>query len=542
MTESKPPPNRLESTRKREPNDAHPEAGKKAAEPAAARKESLPAPDQTDWEEEHVSRMKKRMDSFSPSICLAKWLWTKIHLATGKTQSCYHVPPHFADKIEIARRPSALHNTGQKKWERELMLNGKRPPGCSYCWRIEDSGKHYSDRYRHSMSLEEAGRRLEEFVHKGSGYEVSPSYLELNMSNVCNLKCSYCSPEYSSSWEKELKEGGPYPTEPVSHDLKYYQKEGSLPAGGEKENPYEEAFWKWLPDLYPHLKTIRLTGGEPLIDFRTFKILDYIESRPRPDLELALTSNLCPPLKLRDRFLEQAKRLVKEKKIGKLKIFASIDAWGPQAAYIRYGLNLKRFEENIRIFRKEPDACIFLIATVNALSVFSMKTLLEKILEWRELLNDSPGKGPDLSCHQISADFPYLRRPLYMSLEILPLDLARSYLNESLNFVKNRLCKVYTRPYRIHGFSFDQLNGIARLLDVIRRPLPEKELRMRRINFYKFFSEHDRRRQTDIVKTFPELSAFWKHCRTLAEEYDSEKSRLSVKSRENETNNTLIAP
>ena len=519
MTDNKPSLNHLESTQKHEPS-ACPEGGRKLAEQAPACKDS-PAPlDQTDKEEENVSRMKKRMDSFSPSICLAKWLWTKIHLATGKTQSCYHVPAHFADKTEIAQRPSALHNTGQKKWERELMLNGKRPPGCSYCWRIEDSGKHYSDRYRHSMSLEEPRRRLEEFVHKGSGYEVSPSYLELNMSNVCNLKCSYCSPEYSSSWEKELKEHGSYPTEPASYDIKYYQKEGSLPEGGEKENPYEEAFWKWFPELYPGLQTIRLTGGEPLIDLRTFKILDYIESRPRPDLELALTSNLCPPLKLRERFLKQAKRLVKEGKIKKLTLFASIDNWGPQAEYIRYGLNLRQFEENIRIFRKDIGVRICLIATVNALSVFSMKTLLEKILEWRELLNDSSGRRSGLSCHQISADFPYLRHPLYMSLEVLPLDLAGSYLNEAVDFVRSRLCKIYTRPYRVHGFSFDQMNGIARLLDVIRRPLPENELRMRRINFYKFFSEHDRRRQTDIVQTFPELSEFWKHCRTLAEEYD----------------------
>ena len=60
------------------------------------------------------------------------------------------------------------------------------------------------------------------------------------------------------------------------------------------------AFWKWWPDLYPRLKVFRLTGGEPLIDPNTFKILDYIERRPNRDMELAFTTNLCPPLKMRD--------------------------------------------------------------------------------------------------------------------------------------------------------------------------------------------------------------------------------------------------
>jgi hypothetical protein len=31
-------------------------------------------------------------------------------------------------------------------------------------------------------------------------------------------------------------------------------------------------------------------------------------------------------------------------------------------------------------------------------------------------------------------------------------------------------------------------------------------------DFYRFFSEHDRRRGTDFLKTFPEMTAWWKEC------------------------------
>jgi hypothetical protein len=31
-------------------------------------------------------------------------------------------------------------------------------------------------------------------------------------------------------------------------------------------------------------------------------------------------------------------------------------------------------------------------------------------------------------------------------------------------------------------------------------------------DFYRFFSEHDQRRGTDFLKTFPEMRAWWQEC------------------------------
>ena len=36
-------------------------------------------------------------------------------------------------------------------------------------------------------------------------------------------------------------------------------------------------------------------------------------------------------------------------------------------------------------------------------------------------------------------------------------------------------------------------------------------------DFYKFFAEHDRRRGTDFLKTFPEMKEFWNECKYYAE-------------------------
>jgi hypothetical protein len=53
-----------------------------------------------------------------------------------------------------------------------------------------------------------------------------------------------------------------------------------------------------------------MTGGEPLMDKNTFKVLDYIRDNPNPNLEVSITSNICPPDDaLFDKFIEKIKLL-----------------------------------------------------------------------------------------------------------------------------------------------------------------------------------------------------------------------------------------
>ena len=54
----------------------------------------------------------------SPTFCLAKWHHVTMYLHLGETHSCYHPPPHEIPIEELKDNPSALHNTKQKKLER----------------------------------------------------------------------------------------------------------------------------------------------------------------------------------------------------------------------------------------------------------------------------------------------------------------------------------------------------------------------------------------------------------------------------------------
>jgi len=42
------------------------------------------------------------------------------------------------------------------------------------------------------------------------------------------------------------------------------------------------------------------------------------------------------------------------------------------------------------------------------------------------------------------------------------------------------------------------------------------DVERKRGDFYKFFAEHDRRRGTNFLETFPQMTEFWKQCEYYA--------------------------
>lgn len=258
---------------------------------------------------------KQWLDSVSPSMCLAKWLHTSIHLTNGRTHSCYHPPTHTISVDQIKKNPSALHNTDQKKRERAEMIAGSRPDGCNYCWSIEDApsappGGHRSD--RHYRSSEHWAKNYKDnVIVTGAAGDINPTYVEVNFNQACNFKCAYCSPHLSTAWQQEIEKFGPYPTSTPHNSIDALADANWMPMQvANKDNPYVEAFWEWWPELYNTLLTFRMTGGEPLMDKNTFKVLDYVADNPKGDLEISVTSNMCPPdPKLMDKFISSLKRI-----------------------------------------------------------------------------------------------------------------------------------------------------------------------------------------------------------------------------------------
>jgi organic radical activating enzyme len=421
------------------------------------------------------------------------------------THSCHHPAPHKIPLDEIKTNPTALHNTRFKKEKRREMLTGKRPEECNYCWKVEDNSNSFSDRVFKS-SEPWSQPFLNEIKGLNWRANYNPKYVEVSFSNTCNFKCSYCSPMFSSKWMEEIERYGGYPTSTAFNDLTWVKNTNQLPYKNSDDNPYVESFWNWWPSLYNDLHTFRITGGEPLLSKDTWKILEFISENNTPNrkLNLSINTNLGSPKHLIEKFVTLAKKIINEDRVNEFIIFTSCEAYGSQAEYIRNGLDFNLFLENVEYILKElPKVTINVMATFNALSVFGYNKLIDKIFELKQ-------KYQNKERYWISAiqlDTSYLRWPQHLSVKILE--------NSEKNLILESAKKAfyYATPEFTHdhyGFSDVEVQKIKRLYDYAISNDPF-DVTTNQNDFVMFVDEHDVRRGTNFLETFPELENFYKN-------------------------------
>jgi hypothetical protein len=469
--------------------------------------------------EDDLRKTEEQLGQISPSMCLAKWYQVTLHLHNGETHSCHHPRTHKIPLEEIAKDPSALHNTSYKKEQRRLMVEGTRPSECQYCWNIEDSGG-ISDRVTKSND-EYCKPYMGEVIATDKQQlwqqNVNPSYLEVSFDYTCNLKCAYCYPHISSSWHQEIKQHGGYPTQTSKNDLKYF--EDKLPYLKREHNPYVEAFWKWWPDVSKDLDTLRVTGGEPLLSKDWWKLLDAIIENPQPHINLGVNSNLVQDPALIQKLIDKVNQL--EGKVKSFTIFHSVDTGiAAHAEYIRYGLDYQLYQRNLESLLEgiKWRVNFSTMCTVTNLSTIGFKDLYRYMFLLRSEYCDR---------HYIQVDTPYLRNPQYMEVRI-GNDITVPYLEDTKKYVDTLVAE-----YRFADYPEEIKRGYARLHDKFPYFIQKNSLRIDRIinfaktdfdpskakvvmkDFYRFYNEYDRRRNTNFCKTFPEFEEFYHRCKEL---------------------------
>ena len=268
------------------------------------------------------------------------------------------------------------------------MLEGGRPEECYYCRNVENlPGEHFSDRMFHSSShWLNAAEETERIRNIPWDADFNPYFLEVSFGAGCNFKCGYCCPQASSLWEDEIRKHGNYDISYNQYGIDYLQH--TKVYADDEYNPYVEAFWKWWPELYKDLHTFRITGGEPLLHKSTWRTFDELKADPKPHLEINLNSNLGVKNSLVKKLAEEVNVLLENKAIKKFKLFSSMDTWGTRAEYLRTGLKLPIWEENLDTFVRTAKSPVTFMCTFNILSVTSFISFLEKVLEWRAKYDD----------------------------------------------------------------------------------------------------------------------------------------------------------
>ena len=408
--------------------------------------------------------------------CQLKWNHSTVFLTMGTTASCHRVSH---DPIQIVDGKINFHNIPQKLEARTKMLNGQWPGrGCEHCKSTEDAGGH-SDRINHlNMQGVYAPIELEKNLN---AVDVTPTQLEIYFSNTCNLKCIYCNSLFSSTIDNENRIHGEFCSGPVKKFSNNVWIPGKTDVHPDMELLNIKLF-EWLESNIKSLRKIIILGGEPFLQKETEKLIQFLENGLNPQLDLVIFSNLTVDTNRVQNWLSRLWQLVEKNKLNNLQVVGSLDCWGPQAEYVRNGLDLKKYTSNFEFMLDQTKITLSVNSALMPLTVPTMPDLVAKINEWSK------------------------KRTVYWSM-MKAGDAGRPYLNPTifgdkiLDLGINQTIETFdTQGDLIKVGYLNNLKGIA------------KECRKTEPDLYQqgllkiYLKEMDRRRGTNYETLFPSIA------------------------------------
>jgi uncharacterized Fe-S cluster-containing radical SAM superfamily protein len=142
------------------------------------------------------------------------------------------------------------------------IQNNMPAAGCQTCYELEHDKKGFeiiSDRIFYIREL----KKVPVDTYRSDNFDLQT--IDVRWTNLCNLACVYCSPEFSSKWANELGVNIETPTDIQLDNFKEY--------------------------IYKHakqLKHVYLAGGEPLLMKENLELLKNLN----PEVNLRINTNL----------------------------------------------------------------------------------------------------------------------------------------------------------------------------------------------------------------------------------------------------------
>jgi hypothetical protein len=371
------------------------------------------------------------------------------------------------------------------------MLEGRWPErgdGCEYCSDIEAAGG-MSDRKTNLALLEADDDFVQlippELFANPTAVEVTPTMLEVYFTNRCNMSCVYCGPNYSTLWVGENKRFGT----PHHHESSVNWKRAE---DLDREYPDRiRQFWQWMEAHSASLRMFHVLGGEPFYQKETEDAIRFWRDHPNPNLHLKIFSNLkVEPEKLA--FLVQELKKLRStgccKSVG---IIASLDCWGREQEYVRWGLNLQDWSARYEyLIFEHPWLNVSINSTINALSVKTMPELLRRVLLWDMRRGEKYG-GHD-GIEQLSLVFNMLMGPPFMHAGIFPSGFFDAEFEEIVSLLPSRNPWETANVEYMHGI-WKRVNATPYNAELIA-------------SLKGFLDEMDHRRQTNWRNVFPWLT------------------------------------
>lgn len=408
--------------------------------------------------------MKASEDLFyTKHFCILPW----IHFHSwpdGKVFPCC-MADSSSPLTKVEEHFSLLDMMNSEKFNelRLRMLNDQPSDICKRCYDVELFGTWS---LRQSFNTNYGIKNLPQVAltnADGSLNKFELQYMDIRFSNICNMKCRSCGPSCSSQWAIEYRD-------------RYGEARLRDRFGLEKivvSSNENGSFWQKLKPHLLEVNEVYFAGGEALITPEHYKILDYWLENNKTNVQLSYTTNFS--------VLNYKNRNVLDywKKFKHVELYASIDAGGPLAEFMRKGTDWEQIEENVRIIQKEvPHVRFEITPTISIWNLHQFPTFHK---DWIEKGFLSKQGGIRLNI---------LTNPWFSSILVLP------------EFYKERIEKTYWEVYNDHSYSEDIRNAYLVVLNTMKSGTENKEgVR----EFFNFNKELDDVRKEQIFDYAPEL-------------------------------------
>jgi len=210
-------------------------------------------------------------------------------------------------------------------------------------------------------------------------------------------------------------------------------------------------------------------------------MVELLEREPNPRLTLVIFSNLTVDSARVQMWLARMWRLVEKGTLHNLQVVGSLDCWGPQAEYVRNGLDLNKYVDNMEFILTKTKITPSVNSAMTALTIPTLPDLIRQINTWsriREVYWSGMKAG--------DAGRPYLN-PTIFGKGIIPLgiDKAIDIFETNGDVIKEA-----------------QLNNLKGIRTECEKTEPDL-LQQKLLKVY--LKELDRRRGTDHTKLFPTI-------------------------------------
>jgi len=309
--------------------------------------------------------------------CSTKFTELQVHVQGRLLYNCCKAYPERVNLEWLEANPGKLFHTDTMIKDRKLMLENKSCVSCHFgCYKYEEQGL-ISSRIK---------LKTNKFI---SDPKAPLKNLIIALSTDCNLTCAYCSPEWSSSWQKDIEKNGNYELTDFKIKNDNFAKLWSKIK--QKSRSTESKFFHLLLkeiSLAKDLEVIGMMGGEPLLHNQLEMFLEQIE-----DKKITITTGLGVSLSRLSRLLKK----MKGKKIG---FFVSGETTGSFFEFLRYGASWEDFLTKVKMI-SDYGFKIGFISTISNISLFDFTNFYNTFHNSYNIWINSMHEKPFLMPHVI---------------------------------------------------------------------------------------------------------------------------------------------